>query len=405
MRLLAWLRPWEINRTTKKHRNPSPARPSRAGETIAIDVIQKGNSVAIEGDKLVVHFSVEGMDLPPDIDPSFAVWALLAPAMEGGFNFHFNRPIDPVVAANAQRLTRIWEMWVPSRYRSIKVSGEGEWSRKPRDRLPRVQLYSGGCDSTYAILRGRDPVKRGYVATIYGLDYARDKGDSDAFAKLLAKTEPLLEALNYQRIIIRTDASRLPQRLTHAFTLASCLFLLSDLFAEGLLAADLTPPQDAVAFPWGSNHITNPYLAGSDFAVRTIGAEIGRTAKLAAIAATQYLPFLACCRQRDSAPVNCGVCWKCVQTKAMLLAATGSIPDIFRNGTLDECLMQNFKPDKYRAELFDLYGYAKDRGVVDVVPGLERLVEQSRVTLLAAKAAGKKRGAVETEGGQLNDDD
>jgi hypothetical protein len=405
MGLLAWLRPRESDKTAKKHRDRTPARPSRAGETIAIDVIQDGNNLAIEGDEIVVHFSVERMDLPLEIDPSFAVWALLAFAMEGGFNLHIKRPIDPVVAANAERLTRIWEMWVPSRYRSIKVSGEGEWSRKPRDRLPHVQLYSGGCDSTYAILKGRDPVKRGYVATIYGLDYGRDKGDSDAFAKLLAKTEPLLEALNYQRIIIQTDASRPPQRLTHVFTLASSLFLLSDLFVEGLLAADLTPPQDALAFPWGSNHITNPYLAGSDFAVRTSGTEIGRTAKLAAIASTQYLPFLACCRQSDSAPVNCGVCWKCVQTKAMLLAATGSIPDIFRNRALDERVMQNFKPDKYRAELFDLYGYAKDRGVVDVVPGLKRLVEQSRVTSLAVKATGKKRGAVEKEGKPLRDDD
>jgi hypothetical protein len=405
MGLLAWLRRPESDNTAKKYRDRGPAEPSRAGETIAIDVIQDGNSLAIEGDEIVVHFSVERMDLPLEIDPSFAVWALLAFAMEGGFNLHIKRPIDPVVAANAERLTRIWEMWVPSRYRSIKVSGEGEWSRKLRERLPRVQLYSGGCDSTYAILKGRDPVKRGYVATICGLDYGRNKGDSDAFAKLLAKTEPLLEALNYQRIIIRTDASRPPQRLTHAFTLASSLFLLSDLFAEGLLAADLTPPQDAVAFPWGSNHITNPYLAGSDFAVRTICAEVGRTAKLAAIASTQYLPFLACCRQSDSAPVNCGVCWKCVQTKAMLLAVTGSIPDIFRNRTLDERLMQNFRPDKYRAELFDLYRYAKDRGVVDIVPGLERLVEQRRAAPPANKAARKKQSAAEKEGKPLNDDD
>jgi uncharacterized protein YjbJ (UPF0337 family) len=120
-------------------------------------------------------------------------------------------------------------------------------------------------------------------------------------------------------------------------------------------------------------------LAGSDFAVRTVGAEIGRTEKLAAIAASRYLPFLSCCRRGASAPANCGACWKCVQTKAMLLAATGTIPEIFGDMTLDEQLMRNFKPDKYKAELFDLYGYAKDRGIVAIVPGLESFIEQSRV--------------------------
>jgi hypothetical protein len=63
----------------------------------------------------------------------------------------------------------------------------------------------------------------------------------------------------------------------------------------------------------------------------------------------------------------------------MLLAATGTIPEIFGDMTLDEQLMRNFKPDKYKAELFDLYGYAKDRGVVAMVPRLERLVEQCRM--------------------------
>ena len=364
----------------KKKRDRRLVRTSRLGKTATIDVTQDGNSVVVKDDDTIVHFSVEGIDLPREVDASFAVWGLLAAAMEGGFNLHINRPIDPVVAANAKRLTRIWEMWVPSLYRSIEISGEGEWSRTTRDRLPRVQLYSGGCDSTYAILKDSNPRQRGYVATIHGLDYRNEKVKSDAFAQLLAKTDPLLEALNYQRIVVRTNANHDPEKLTHGFTLASCLFLLSDLFSEGTLAADLTPPQDALPFPWGTNHITNPYLAGSDFVVRTVGAEIGRTAKLAAIAASGWLPFLACCRRSNSIPTNCGVCSKCVRTKVMLFAATGVVPDIFRNTTLDERMMQNLNLESRfeRAELFDLYDYAKDHGIVDTIPGLVHLVEQCR---------------------------
>jgi hypothetical protein len=376
---LAWLGLRGRDRGRKKHRDRSLAR-LRVGETIAFDVIQNGNSVTLEGDELAVHFGVEGIDLPSEADANFAVWALLVAAMEGGFNLHINRPLDPLVVANAQRLTRIWEMWVPSLYRSVTVSGEGGWSRTPRDRLSRVQLYSGGCDSTFAILKHSDLRERGYVATVYGLDYRSDKRENEAFAKLLAKTDPLLEALNYQRIIIRTDANRWPQNLSHGFTLAGCLFLLSDLFAEGTLAADLTPTQDLVAFPWGTNHITNTYFAGSDFAVRTFDAEIGRTEKLATIADSKGLPFLSCCRKRVALPANCGVCSKCVRTKAMLFAATGRVPEIFLNNALNARLMLNLNLDSRfeRAELFDLYGYAKAHGVVDIIPGLELLIEKCR---------------------------
>jgi len=107
---------------------------------------------------------------------------------------------------------------------------------------------------------------------------------------------------------------------------------------------------------------------------------MGRTEKLARIAASEALPFLACCRQRSAIPANCGVCSKCVRTKVMLFAAIGKVPEIFLDNTLDERLMQNLNlRDPFeRAELFDLYGYAKGRGIVDLIPGFEPLVEKCR---------------------------
>ncbi len=376
---LAWLASWGRDGKVKK-RHDVGLNKRRTGEAMAIDITQNRNSVTLEGEGIAVHYSVEGIDLPLQADASFAVWGLLAAAMEGGFDLHLNMPIDPVIATNAEHLARIWEMWVPSLYRSISIRAEREWRRPQQNRLPCIQLYSGGCDSTFAILKNSKPHDGGYVATVYGLDYRSDKDDSCAFAKLLAKTDPLLKALNYKRIVIRTTANRWPQNLTHGFTLAGCLFLLSDLFSEGGLTADLTPSQDLVVFPWGTNHITNAYLAGSDFAVRTVGAEIGRTEKLAIIAASGSLPFLACCRKRAALPANCGVCAKCVRTKAMLLAATGKVPEIFLDNALDARMIENLDLDSRfeRAELFDLYGYAKDHGVVDAIPGLEYLVERCR---------------------------
>ena len=149
----------------------------------------------------------------------------------------------------------------------------------------------------------------------------------------------MIEALNYRRIVIRTNAQREPSAITHAFTLAGSLFLLSDLFEEGTLAADSTYAEDMATFPWGTNHVTNEYLAGSDFSVRTIGADVARTDKITAIMGAGLDPrTLSFCRKRGVMPDNCGTCRKCIRTKAMFLVSTGSIPEIFADNSFTETL-------------------------------------------------------------------
>jgi hypothetical protein len=84
----------------------------RHGKTLSFDVIQKDNTVNIQGDGIEIYFSVEGnLTLPAEIDATFAVWALLPRAMEEGFDIYINRPIDRIVADNAKILSQIWEMW------------------------------------------------------------------------------------------------------------------------------------------------------------------------------------------------------------------------------------------------------------------------------------------------------
>ena len=51
---------------------------SRVGHTVAFDVSQDGNRVKITGDDVDLYFVVEGIDLPPKVDATFAVWAVLA---------------------------------------------------------------------------------------------------------------------------------------------------------------------------------------------------------------------------------------------------------------------------------------------------------------------------------------
>jgi hypothetical protein len=366
--------PIELRRLLGLKRKPRPK-----GTTVAFDVTQEGkNAVRISGNAFHMDFCVEGIELPPTVDVSFAVWALLPVAMREGFDIRMNQPIDPQVASNAEQLSRIWELWVPSLYRSIRVSGEGEWSRVAGRRLPSIHLYSGGVDSTFSILKDSDAQKRGHVLTIHGLDYRRGTRHESNFARLIAKTDPLLKKLNYQRVIVRTNSKRNPTALTHGFSLAACSSLLSDLFETVTLTADFTPEQDMVAFPWGTNHITNQHFVGTDFAIRTVGT-LGRTEKLAAIAASEAgLSSLSFCRQADTLPDNCGTCPKCIRTKAMLVAATGKVPEIFIDRAFDRELMKKLDLENRceRAYLFDLYSYAQERGISAAIPGLSQLVEE-----------------------------
>jgi hypothetical protein len=343
---------------------------------VSVDVSQDGSRIDVKGDGVDLFFEVEGVNLPPNADPSFSLWALLPGAMEDGFDLHINRPIDPRVAASAERLSRIWAMWVPGRYRSIKIGTPGGWQRATRDRFPFVQLFSGGIDSTYALLKQQDANQHKYAVTVSGVDQI----DDDNLALLLGKTEPTLKKLGYTRVIVRTNAHREPFAYTNGMTLASCAFLLSDIFAAGCIAADLTPWEEMAVFPWGANSVANEYFAGSDFSVKTVGGAATRTEKIFELLEAGHDPnWWSFCRNRKALPGNCGVCRKCVKTKAMLMLATGTIPDIFVDKRFDQALvmdtLENY-PD--RIQVFDIYFKAKDRGMVDKIPGLAALIEHYR---------------------------
>jgi hypothetical protein len=346
----------------------------------SIQVFQESNRLTVQAGEIEQNYSVEGLTLPPNADASFAVWGLMPWAMEKGCNLHFTQPIDPQVAANAERASQIWEMWLPDRYRSIQIGSEGVWKRPVRQRSSRLQLFSGGVDSVFAALNrppqastGHAPSQKTCLVTVNGIDKVADTN----FDALLNKTHPLLKALNCERAIIRTDAKRDPSELTHGFTLASCLFLCSDLFEEGILAADWTHAADFSVHPWGSNHVTNALFAGSDFAVRTVSAELGRTEKIEAIVAAGIdLNHLSFCRRLKAIPENCGTCQKCIRTKAMFLVVTGEIPSIFLDNTFDETFLSKLVDLRNeRVELFDLYFFAKERSLLHRLPSLPKVIE------------------------------
>ena len=378
---------WLGSTKAKKRHARLQNRRLRIGETVAFDVVQNGNRVDINADGIGIYFAVDGIALPDEIDATFAAWALLALAMEQGFNIHIKRPIieklrrTPNACRNFGRCGR--RAGTDRSGLAGRAHGHGH----------RASIYP-----TFSCIRAAStpptPCSRMAIprsaATLPRSSELIRATRRLGFKKLIAMTDPLLERLNCQRIIIRTDANRKPSEYAHGFTLAASLFLLSELFEGGAIAADRTLAQDMVTFPWGTNHVVNPYFSGSDFTVRSIGHEIGRTEKIAALAEAKIdFSILSFCRQRDFIPDNCGVCNKCIRTKAMFLAVTGTLPDIFVDMRLDEELMRKLHLKRNeRTHAFDLYFYAKERGILDFIPGLASLVEHYRRLDLAGWSAG-----------------
>jgi hypothetical protein len=166
--------------------------------------------------------------------------------------------------------------------------------------------------------------------------------------------------------------------------LAACLFLFQDTFSNGVIAADYTWAQDMVAFPWGTNHVTNQYFAGSQFKMHTVSADKTRIEKLGYIAnnptACRSLSF---CTDKKSRPDNCGVCSKCVRTKAMFLAATGVLPPIFNVYELTGQQIRKIDLNNRKEYAFfaDIYAVARDQDRLFLIPDLELHLRRHRMKI------------------------
>jgi len=344
-------------------------------------VEQTGNLVKVRGGDLTISYEVSGVDLPQFSDVSFAVWNLMPTAMASGSSIHIRGTVDPRVIVNAEKLSQIWEMWMPGTYRQVKVSADEVRPTVKAARKQDIVFFSGGVDSTFYLLeRGARPTP-GFVLTIHGTDYLYD--DTDRFLKLVDKTTPLLRHLNYRRVVIRTNVMKVsrPAGLMHGFMFAGCAFLLSDLFEQAVIAADGTWEEDMMGFPWGSNHVTNRYLVGSNFGLTTASAEWGRTEKVEAIAENKLArESVSFCINYEKRPHNCGKCIKCIRTKAMFFAATGSCPDIFLDNSLTEADIEgvDLTSRKEYSHFAGVYFAARARGNLGKIPTLETRFESFR---------------------------
>lgn len=348
-------------------------------EKLTFNVTQSENQVSLQGAPEPIFYEIQGIDLPPLADHSFAVWHVLPHAMRRGYDIHIDGPVDPVVIQNAVRFSRTWEMWLPNRFREISITASEEvpFSSNATSGL---SFFSGGIDSTYMLLEQGKRMPEAVALTVHGMDYKVD--NAVGFQGLRDKTSPLLSLLNYRTIVLKTNVSTIA-RGAHGWglSLAGSAFLFSGLFKNAHFAADFSWEQDMVSFPWGLNHVTNRYFRGTTFALSPLSENVTRTEKLELIASNQdALHTVSFCKDQSIRPQNCGNCGKCLRAKAIFVAMTGQLPEIFIDNTFTKASIDNqtLRSNVHRAFFIDLYQQAKTRGTLHLLPGMEQKMNRLR---------------------------
>lgn len=328
----------------------------------------------------------------------FAAWLFLPLGMVRNENLRIHACGSAVTCENARKLAEIWASWMPERFSAIEVSFDGETAPSQGQRTGRdLCFYSGGVDSTYSLMnRHRIGLKQSLL-TVHGMDYAF--GDDQRFAELMKKTSPFAQLVSEDWIQVQTNAYQVYDRykintptshVTHIFALTGVAFLFSQIFSNIIIAADYRLDQQFAVWPWGSNSATNPLFSSGTTSLTTHGDDVTRAEKMATLhTSPEALASLSFCVDYGHRPHNCGVCSKCMRTKLMFFAATGTVPSIFRSLEIDPAAVRtiNLKRKSELAFFLDLYGMAKETSRLAEMPYLEEVFGEFKQSLMSVESS------------------
>jgi hypothetical protein len=256
----------------------------------------------------------------------FATLACVFHAMRAGNDLHINGAVSRVLLRNLEEFQEAWALWRPS-YNPISVTAASEFDDTPLPNRNGVFAFSGGVDSTFALLRhldrsaGRrscDPIA---AVLVQGFDVPLDQPKT--FRTVEASARAMLDSMGVPLVTVRTNwRSTICADWEAEFGagLAACLHQFAGLASIGVVGSD--EDYAHLVFPWGSNPATNPFLSSGSLAIRTEGGGITRTGRVQAIAKhPEIARRLHVCWEGQKTGHNCGRCEKCVRTKLNFMAA------------------------------------------------------------------------------------
>lgn len=354
-------------------------------ESINVYAFQENDEVFLSSGNETFYFDCSG-PIRPDIKfADFAAWIFLPIAMAKNKTLiiHGRGTLD--TKKNAQRLSDTWACWLPKKYSLINIEFTSYRDLENTEGKKELLLFSGGVDSTYAILN-KDFQEKPDLLTIQGMDYKIS--DKESFDNAIKKTDILAHKYADQRVTVRSNAYdiykrfNIAPRLSFVFVLASVSFLYISRYKNVTMAADFALYQQFEELPYGSSIATDQLYDSGDFNLETFGSHVTRAEKLPSILSNELaVKSLSLCKDKKIRPHNCGVCSKCTRTKYMMLATAGYIPEeSFINPALDQSIKLNFNAngDKQDAYIKSTYTAGFRNNNLDKIPNI--VSEYQRIT-------------------------
>jgi hypothetical protein len=183
--------------------------------------------------------------------------------------------------------------------------------------------------------------------------------------------------------------------MAHGFGIAAILHQYHATVACGILSADEAYNEEF--FPWGNSSVTNPFLSGISFPIRTCGRGYSRMFKIGEVAKLESArSHVRVCWEKLGSGLNCGVCEKCVATRLFFfVAGYGDIPAF--SGQLNADIVARLRPNKayQRDYLLSVLNDPKASSLDKKVRrALERVTRTAKARAVIGTIARKARSAL-----------
>lgn len=322
----------------------------------------------------------------------YALWAILPLAMKHGDHIEIEAPISKRAYESVLKVARIWNFWVPHFYQKIHLTAHHILDINLEENQKSLMCFSGGIDSTYSSFKLYQQGVEGVDSlTVHGMDYKVN--DSSRFDQLLEKTHQLRTSVFGQSRFVKTNIYTVYNKqkcnpkgthVTHIFSLFASLSLFEG-YQNYLIASDERLDQQFVSHPYGSNSASNKLMCNASGSLITVDDDVTRFEKTAYLVQHHFdLASLSACGDAKARPHNCGVCIKCLWTKAMLLSVSGEIPDIFLNMNLDDNWFKHIdlRDTTNQMYAFDIVSYLEIEDKTSILPGYNGLKEKIHSVLI-----------------------
>lgn len=292
-------------------------------------------------------------ELPEECSDSLTPWAdpwlvgMIFPIMQAGAPVHIEGRVSPSLMANLELFMRIWERWMPGKYRAVALSADEEVELPPaREPGSAIASLSCGVDSCFTLFRharhlaGRRSQKITATVVQHGFDVRLHYTRADeVFERMLADAKALSGSLGLPSFPMKTNFQQMRLNWSDAWgTQIVCgLYLFAGRYDTALTANDM--PYQWMGMPWASHPVTNPLLGSKGFTVIDDGGEFSRSEKAKLIAQwPEAMRHLHVCFgvSHPGTYKNCCTCEKCLRTILSFRIAGCARPETFLHDPSDD---------------------------------------------------------------------